>query len=61
MYVVLSRTTNDIITAVLDCVVSHVMRKCCDCVVHESEVWIKISMTMHCKNRIVVLTKTFVM
>ena len=39
MYIVLSCTTNDIITAVMDCVVSHVMRKCCDCVVHESEVW----------------------
>ena len=40
MYIVLSCTTNDIITAVMDCVVSHVMRECCDCVVHESEVWI---------------------
>ena len=40
MYIVLSCTTNDIITAVMDCVVSHVTRKCCDCVAHESEVWI---------------------
>ena len=33
-------TTNDIITAVLGCTVhGHMTRKCCDCAVHESEVW----------------------
>ena len=39
MQIVLSYTTNDIITAALGCTVGHMTRKGCDCVVHGSEVW----------------------